>query len=53
MNRKGFLGTPGLILLTVLLPVAMLVTNSGLAQAPGGGGAEQQRVPRLERRGSS
>ena len=35
MDRKGFLGTPGLILLTVLLPVAMLVTNSGLAQAPG------------------
>ena len=35
MNRKGFLGTPGLILLTVLLPVAMLMTSSGFAQAPG------------------
>ena len=35
MDRKR-LSTPGLILLTVLLPVAMLMTNSGLAQAPGG-----------------
>ena len=35
MDRKE-LSTPRLILLTVLLPVAMLVTNPGLAQAPGG-----------------
>ena len=32
MDRKGFLSTPRLILLTVFLPVAMLMTNSGLAQ---------------------
>ena len=35
MDRKR-LSTPGLILLTVLLPVAMLMTSSGFAQAPGG-----------------
>ena len=32
LDRKRFLGTPGLILLTALLPVAMLMTNSGFAQ---------------------
>jgi len=34
MDRKE-LSTPRLILLTVLLPVAMLMTSSGFAQAPG------------------
>ena len=32
MDRKGFLSTPRLILLTVFLPVAMLMTNLGFAQ---------------------
>jgi len=34
MDRKE-LSTPGLILLTVLLPVVMLMTSPGFAQAPG------------------
>ena len=49
MDRKE-LSTPGLILLTVLLPVAMLMTSSGFAQAPGA--QNSSGLPRLERRGS-